>query len=292
MLHLTCFIITLYKKTMKTVIRFAMTGLFCLVSVSLLQAQVADSSVREVKLKGAVNFRDLGGYPTKDGKKIKWDRLYRSAALNALTEEDINRMKELKLAIVLDFRGPLEIQSAPDRVIAGAKNINLPAGSETVGDAKAMQAMLAAIKDESYMTSFYGTIAPFKDRYKPMFDQLLQLGKDSALLFHCTAGKDRTGIAAALLLYALGVDETLIFEDYLATNYYRSRENERAIAGMVQMYHLDEKVARNMMAAKKEYLEATFQSIRKAYGSVEHYLRDEMGLTEARTTALKQRFLE
>lgn len=96
---------------------------------------------------------------------------------------------------------------------------------------------------------YYTDLTPFKARYQPLFNQLLQTSSDSALLFHCTAGKDRTGIAAALILYALGVDEKKIMEDYTATNYYRRTENEIAIPALVKTYGVSETGAKKLMAA-------------------------------------------
>jgi protein-tyrosine phosphatase len=107
-------------------------------------------------------------------------------------------------------------------------------------------------------------------------------------LFHCTAGKDRTGIAAAIILYALGVDEETIFNDYEATNYYRRNENAKAIAQMTKYYGLDEKMATNMMGAKREYIQATFATIKAQYGTMDNYLEKVLGLTKAKIATLKK----
>jgi len=254
-------------------------------------AQVADSMKREVKLEGAINFRDIGGYPTKDGKHVKWGKIYRSAALNKLTDADLQKLQGLSLAYVADFRGPYEVKAAPDRLPAGATRISLPAGSENIGDSNYMKNMMKQMNRDSSLINFYSITIPFKDRYKPVFDELLALNKDSALLFHCTAGKDRTGIGAALILYALGVDEKTIMQDYLATNYYRAAENEKAIAGMVKGYGMNEATARNMMAAKETYLDATFGSIKSQYGSIDYYLEKEMGLDKKNLKKLRQLYL-
>lgn len=255
-------------------------------------AQIADSSRREIKLEGAVNFRDLGGYQTKEGKTVKWNKLYRSAALNQLTANDLNKLNQLSLQTVVDFRGPYEVKIAPDKIPATAKRVSLPAGSEKIGDSNYLKQMMLSMKNDSGLIRFYTDLAPFHDRYQPMFEALLGLNKDSSLLFHCSAGKDRTGIAAALILYALGADEKVIIEDYLATNYYRRNENAKAIQGMVKFYGLDEATATNMMAAKQSYIEATFNSIKKQYGTVDHFLEQELGLSQAKIALLKQKFLE
>jgi protein-tyrosine phosphatase len=255
-------------------------------------AQIADSGRREVKLQGAINFRDIGGYKTKDGRHVKWGKIYRSAALNRLTEADLQKLQGLSIEYIADFRGPNEVNAAPDRLPAGATRISLPAGSEHVGDSTYMKHMIQLMRSDSGLVGFYSVTTPFKERYKPVFDELLTLNKDSALLFHCTAGKDRTGIAAALVLYALGVDENTIIQDYLATNYYRAAENEKAISGMMKAYGLTENAARNMMGAKEAYLQATFTSIKNQYGSVDEYLQKEMGLDKKKLKKLRDLYVD
>lgn len=255
-------------------------------------SQINDSSRREIKLQGAVNFRDLGGYKVKDGRHIKWGKIYRSAALDHLTPEDLNKLQQLSFAYVIDFRGPYEVKAAPDRIPASATRISLPAGSENVGDSNYMKHMVQSMQNDSSILQFYGNLAPFHDRYQPLFAELLQVNKDSAVLFHCTAGKDRTGIAAALILYALGVDEKTIIEDYLATNYYRRNENVRAVKGMVKQYKIEETAAQNLMLAKENYLRATFTSIEKQYGTLDAYLEKVMGLSKSSRELLQNKYLE
>lgn len=254
-------------------------------------AQITDSTKREVKLQGAINFRDVGGYATKDGRHVKWGKIYRSAALNNLSDADLIKLQRLSIAFVDDFRGPFEVKQAPDKIPANATRIALPSGSEHIGDTNFSKNMMTGNRD-SLMLSFYSNTTSFANRYKPMFDELLQLNKDSALLFHCTAGKDRTGIAAALILYALGVKEEMIMQDYMATNYYRTAENEKAIKGMIKTYGMDEPGVRKMMAAKEEYLTATFVSIKRQYGTIDKYLQSAMGLDKEKILQLRALYVD
>lgn len=251
-------------------------------------AQIADSSIREIKLQGAVNFRDIGGYSTKDGKKVKMGLIYRSAALNTLTDKDVETIQNLGIKYDFDFRGPYEVKTAPDKIPSMTTRLSLPAGSETIGDSNYMKNMSKLIKSDSFLISFYTNLSSFKNRYTPLFDSLLSNKTQSPFLFHCTAGKDRTGIAAALILYALGVDEQTIYNDYEATNYYRRNENAKTITQMTKYYGLDEKTATNLMGAKKEYIAATFAKIRAQYGTMELYLEKVLGLTKAKIATLKK----
>jgi protein-tyrosine phosphatase len=266
---------------------------FSMIIIALIShAQIADSSTREVKLQGAVNFRDLGGYATKSGKKVKMNVLFRSAALNSLTDADLTKIEGLHIKYDFDFRGPYEVKTAPDKIPTGTTRISLPAGSENIGDSNYLKNMGKYLKSDSFMMSFYTILTPFKDRYTPLFDSLISNKNTSPMLFHCTAGKDRTGIAAALILYALGVDEQIIFDDYEATNYYRRNENAKTIAQMTKYYGLDEKTASNLMGAKKDYIAATFATIRSKYGSLDVYLDKELGLTKKKINQLRTMYTQ
>jgi protein-tyrosine phosphatase len=253
-------------------------------------AQIQDSTKRVVPVKGAVNFRDLGGYSTADGHQVKWNKVYRSAAINKLTDADMQIVAGRHIYNVVDFRGTEESKKAMDRLLPNTKYTLCPAGSENVGDWMKIAPSLTS--GDSLMTSFYTNTEYFGDRYKPFFNELLQLPDTAALLFHCTAGKDRTGMGAALLLYALGVPKATIMQDYLATNTYRAAENEQAAKAMVAYMHVKERVANDMMAAKQAYLEATFEAIEKRYGSVNKFLTSELGLDKAKIKTLKAKYLE
>lgn len=257
-------------------------------------AQIADSSQRQVKLQGAVNFRDLGGYATADGRHIRWDRVFRSADISKLSDSDLVVLKNRHIASVVDLRGVQESKQAPDRLNPGTDYILCPAGSDnSLGDwMKALATIKTESAGDSMMRVFYTKTEFLTDRYRPFFSRLLALPDGQALLFHCTAGKDRTGIGAALLLYALGVPYETILNDYTATNYYRSAENEKMIHSMVQGMHINESVARELLGAKREYLEANFDAIKQQYGSVDNFLRGPVGLDEAKLKTLRDKFLE
>lgn len=263
--------------------------MFCLAGMSSI-AQVADSSKRYVRLDGTVNCRDIGGYTTKDGRHVRWGKIYRSDALSKLSARDLKKLEELAISVIADFRGPYEVKAAPDRLPVGATRISLPAGSEHIGDS-AHKSIFNQMTADSSLTGFYSNTKPFGERYKPVFDALLKLNKDSALLFHCTAGKDRTGIVAALILYALGVDGDTIMLDYLATNEYRRAENAKLIPAIAKGYGISERVATNMMAASEEYLLAAYNALLQQYGSVDTFLEKEMGLDKEKLEKLKALYL-
>jgi protein-tyrosine phosphatase len=255
-------------------------------------AQVADSVKRHVILQGAANFRYLGGYETKDGHHVKWNEIYRSADISKLTNADLAVLKDRKITYDVDLRGRQESAQAPDKLNPGTDYILCPAGSNNVGSMMKSMATIKGKGGDSLIMAFYSRIDSLADRYKPFFNKLLDLPANQGLVFHCTAGKDRTGIAAALLLYSLGVPYDTIIADYEATNYYRNAENVKAMAQMGKYMHVDKDVAKSMMAAKKEYLDATFTEITKQYGSVDNYLKTQIGLDDQKIALLKKKFLE
>jgi protein-tyrosine phosphatase len=249
------------------------------------------ASSREIVLEGAANFRDLGGYATKDGRQMRWGKIYRSADISKLTDNDVRILSELNIKMVCDLRGEKEAELAPDRLPAGAERMLLSAGSENIGgQASFMKYMKTPASADSMIRSVYTRTDHLGKKYKPVFDQLFILENDKALLFHCTAGKDRTGVGAALILYSLGVSDSVIYKDYELTNEYRKQVNEQFVK-MLAAQGLPEASGRSMMAANPEYLKAAFDAIKKQYGSVDSFLDKEIGLTADRKKELAKKLL-
>jgi protein-tyrosine phosphatase len=241
---------------------------------------------RAVVMEGSSNFRDLGGYPAA-GKTVKWGHIYRSADISKLTDADLKTMTDRHIAVDCDLRGPDEVAKKPDRLPTGVTYVNLPAGSENVR----VDANYATMNRDSMMIATYGRTDHLKAKYKPMFDQLLALNNDQAMLFHCTAGKDRTGIGAALVLSALGVDKTTVLKDYAATDVYWKQGREQ-VARMMAQGGTDAAQMAKMLAANPAYLENTFQAINLKYGSMDNFLKTEMELTPEELATLRTKFLQ
>jgi protein-tyrosine phosphatase len=265
---------------------------FALPALAQTPDTVVFSPKRAVKLEGTSNFRDLGGYPAAGGKHVKWGHIYRSADISKLTDSDLLALQSRHVALVCDLRGPQEVAQAPDRLPTGAKRIELPAGSEKIDPRLLMGGK--NINRDSLMRAVYTNTSFFQAKYKPMFDELLALPGNEAMLFHCTAGKDRTGIGAALVLSALGVDRQTILKDYAATDVYWQVGREQSLQRMTQAGMSADAVAavRPLMAANPAYLAGTFAAIDKQYGSVDKYLATEMGLTPQKRAALRAKYLQ
>jgi protein-tyrosine phosphatase len=185
---------------------------------------LTERPARQVSLSGASNFRDLGGYRGLDGRRLQWGKLYRSAHLAHLTQQDLEQLQKLGIHRSADFRGEGESAHLSydwPRIERHA----LVVEPTVVQRAQSMMEQGRNLSSRDTEELMHDTYRSFVNVYGNRFAQflaLLQLS-DAPLVFHCTAGKDRTGWAAALLLTALGVDEEQIMEDYLLTNQYFRR---------------------------------------------------------------------
>lgn len=239
-----------------------------------------------VPLEGATNLRDLGGYQTADGRRVARGHIYRSAALHTLTDADLATLLRLGVRVVCDFRGEAEQEMAPSRLPDTAKHHSL-AIQPTIGaslrdlaeNAEATGAHASAVLQAAYATY----PLDWAHQYRAMFDLLL--AEETPLLFHCTAGKDRTGVAAALILSALGVDRDVIREDYMATN--RIWQPDASLAD-----HLTPAARKAMLSADLAYLDTAFAAIEAAYPSMDAYLEDRLGLSAEKRDQLRGRLLE
>lgn len=245
-------------------------------------------TLRHRPLEGTTNFRDLGGYGTAAGRALRWGVLFRSSSLAQLTERDLDHLAGLGLRTICDFRGDDERAEAPSRLPAASppRVVHLGIRPKVSGP---LQEILrtgetGGIDVRDLVIAAYRAYARDHVRqYRGLFEELSDPG-NYPLLFHCAAGKDRTGFAAAIVLSALGVPRDTVFEDYVLTNqYWRST---RLLPPTV-----DPAVRQALLTADPAYLEAAFLGIDEAFGSFAHYLRDGLGVTPAIQAKLERNLL-
>ena len=238
---------------------------------------------RHLPITGAYNFRAMGGFENKEGKHIKWGKVFRSDDLHSLTDADLTYLNSIPLRSIVDFRSPAEIKEAPDKLppLATEYTLSITPGNlnaDAVNDlAKMPAAEIVGFMED--MNRAFSTDSTIIKQYKTYFE-LLQDETKTPLLFHCTAGKDRTGMAAALFLYALGVDEEVIMNDYMASNIYLGDKFAAYTQKYPQLIPLFE--------VKKEYLQAGIDQIKKDHTSVENYLEHVLQVDLAK---MKQLYL-
>ncbi|MFJ2159187.1 tyrosine-protein phosphatase [Streptomyces sp. NPDC087856] len=242
---------------------------------------------RLVKLDGAVNFRDAGGYRTADGHWVKMGEIYRSDALDKLTAADLAKLKRLGIRVDYDLRTASERTAAPDRVPAGARYVvaDVLAGSSTMTsmpttEAAAVQMM---VDGEKFMVSGDTARAAYGTVFAGVADPSRR-----ALLYHCTAGKDRTGWSSAALLTALGVPRATVMADYLASNTYRAAANAATLAAMPPA---QAKVYKPLLDVRAEYLNSGFQEVSTEYGSFNSYVSEGLGIDAKEFRQIKKDLL-
>ncbi len=240
---------------------------------------------RLIKLDGTVNFRDAGGYRTAHGHWVKMGEIYRSDALDKLTAADLAKLRRLGIRVDYDLRMSSERAAAPDRVPAGTSYVvaDVLAGSDTFVTMPKTEAEAVAmmVDGEKFMVS--GESA--KAAYGTVFEDLVQ---GDGVLFHCTAGKDRTGWANAALLTALGVPRETVMSDYLASNDYRAAANAAALAHMTPE---QAKVYKPLLDVRAEYLNSGFAEVSSEYGSFRAYEKEGLGLSRGELAELKRELL-
>ena len=252
-------------------------------------AQLADSSKRLLPVQGGLNFRDIGGYKTTDGREVVWGKIYRSAAISKLTDADVKLMDSRHIRTVVDFRGNAEAAAAPDRLVEGTDYVLSPWGSDSLPDSKKM---VEYLKKGDFLTGFYGEqgVKYFGDRYRPLFVKLLTVDGDEAVMYHCTGGRDRTGMATALILYVLGVPEEKIEEDFVASNVYLKPMMGQNTVALAAASGMSEAEIRKAMELRPELLDIFFGSIKTHYGSVENFFSKEMGIGPNEIAILKSKY--
>ncbi|MDD6864882.1 MAG: tyrosine-protein phosphatase [Lactobacillus sp.] len=256
---------------------------------------------RQLPINGGYNYRDLGGYQTIDGHTVKWRRLLRSGSLHHLTSQDLQYLSDLKVAKDIDLRSPHETQKEPDQVPASAEYIANPIFPT---DETQSSRPIPSFSDElavdptrgrQHMRTVYHEMITEpgpQQAYRDFFQQLLSAPDDRPILFHCTAGKDRTGIGAYLLLNALKVHPDVIIKDYLLTNEL-VKDVQQDIKQKLTAGHFSSNYIQNsldMASVKQEYLQTAQDAIQKISGSVERYLKEVMQLSDSDLQVLRHKY--
>ncbi|MFE1379725.1 tyrosine-protein phosphatase [Streptomyces sp. NPDC058740] len=252
----------------------------------------AANAIRQIPLQGAVNVRDLGGYLTYDGARVRRGLVYRGDHLAKLTEADLATVAGLGLGRVVDFRIPLEVQyDGTDRLPAGLAAVSRPVTDNglygqllaAIGsrDPVRQEEMLGNGRAAAFMTEVYRTFvtsAANRERFGATLRDLADPGAGPQL-YHCTSGKDRTGWQSWLLLNLVGVPESSATEDYLASNTFRAAYDARVREGLKQaglMRNPDLIIP--LQEVRREYLDAALTELRAAYGSLYRYATTGLGL--------------
>ncbi|GAA0495701.1 tyrosine-protein phosphatase [Streptomyces olivaceiscleroticus] len=265
----------------------------------------APDTVHRVALRGAVNVRDLGGYRTRDGHHVRYGRVFRADGLGKLTPADGAKLTGLGLRTVVDLRVPAEIaRDGADRLPRGLEPVSRPVPdrrlndttNEALGskDPDTQRKLLGGGRAERLMRATYRSFVTDAQSRRQFAATLRDLadGRGAPLLFHCTAGKDRTGWLSYVLLRAVGVPEATATRDYLLSNDLRAAADRRTRAGLKESGRMREPdLLTPLLAVREDYLQAAVDRARQDYGGLDGYLTEGLGLDSRTLARLRSRLV-
>ena len=250
---------------------------------------------REVLFDGTANFRDIGGYRTKDGRYTVWGKVYRGGELNNLTDADLKRLTDMGLQVSCDLRTVEEVEEAPDRLPEGVVYVGLPVHMKERRSKQVRTMLKYRSQMDDFMIDAYTRVGI--DNNPTVFGGVMKRianGENLPLVVHCTAGKDRTGTAIALLLDVLGVPDETILADYALSNaHFEMFQNigKRAITPF-KRFGVTVETVQPFFTANPNVMAATLAHVRANYGSAEQYLITRGGVTPAEIEQVRALMLE
>ena len=250
---------------------------------------------RKLSMDGSYNTRELGGYKTTDGKSVKWGVLFRSDKLSDISLEDQKYLKNLGIQRIVDFRSKAEKTEDPDKIPEGVAYIEMPIEVDGAMRTK-IEAILKGEINRNVKDFLIEANEEFIKNYSHIYSKFLKdLAKEQKpTMFHCTAGKDRAGFAAAITLIAIGVSKEDAINDYMKTNEYTAKRIDEMISKieLMSLYQTDGELLRPLLGVEREYLEAAFKAAENEYGSIENYIRSGLNISEKEIQQLRSFLLE
>ena len=280
------------------------TGVVLLLGATLGPAALAADPARGgqlaevLPLQGGVNFRDLGGYQTIDGRRVRSGVLYRSGSMAGLTAADYDYLQRLNISVIADLRSTDERLREPTRWPEGSaapRRLERDYSLDFTAVTTVLRGTPTADAARAAFAGFYRDLPhQFASQYREMFEELLE--GNSPLAFNCSAGKDRTGVAAALILTALGVPRAAIVDDYLLSNRFYKPKPASADAAddpNARLFaRLPADVVQVFMGVEQGFLESAFAGMESDFGSVDAYLESAVGVDAADRKKLRDLYTE
>jgi protein-tyrosine phosphatase len=236
---------------------------------------------RYIRLEGSLNLRDLGGYAGADQRAIRAGCVFRSDELHALTDADIEVVGTLGIRVLFDLRNADERAARPNR-LPGDIEVLERATPSTTGATMTTEEQITRnvlpVRDDDFFTTVYLELF---DRLGPELRTILERAVDAParpLLFHCAAGKDRTGIAAAVLLGVLGVPDEVILDDYELTSTYFTPRKLDALAAVLAEHNVPDERIRPLLEARRPVLAGALRHVHEQWGGFEGYAHDHLGV--------------
>ena len=256
---------------------------------------------RLLNFEGVSNFRDLGGYRTEDGKTVKWGKLYRAANFAETSRADQQVLERIQLHALIDFRSTAEKQEEPNQLPEnpGYQIVEIP--TMDGGDTSVSETIMARFESGDFSdfdpdTFMVEANRQFATTFTPQFREFIgvvQQAGGEPVVWHCSAGKDRTGFAAAILLRILGVPADVVMQDYMLSHDYAlaARQKELTLVRVLKGQEAAEKL-QVLLGVEEPWLQAAFDTIDQQYGSFDNYVAQALGLNEADIATLQTMLLE
>jgi len=253
---------------------------------------------RGLHLATAPNFRDVGGYRTADGQWVKPGLIFRSDQLNRLSDRDLAAIDALGPSLVVDLRTQSERDREPDRIPPRGRALVLDVAADASGtlggDMRQAQAAIASGRGAEMLVSAnrdFVTLPSARAAYTALLRRLIDGGQEP-VIYHCTAGKDRTGWATAVILTLLGVPRETVMEDYLRSNAYLQAKNDATMKALAASgAGINPAFLEPVLTVRPEYLQSAFDEVDRKYGSMEAYARDGLGLSALDIAMLRRKYL-
>lgn len=242
-----------------------------------------DHLPRKLDFEGAHNFRDMGGYPLADGRRVRDGRLFRSDHLGRLTDPDQALLDEIGLRTVVDLRRQEERAEIMDRIDSpDVDQVWLPVAAEAADVVTLRRSLERGEMGPDEAVEFLRVAnRQFVEIFSHVFRDFLHLlldGHRYPVVFHCSAGKDRAGFAAAMTLFALGADEETVMHDYLATNHITANYVDGLVEGIMEMpvpgMELSGEALRKLMQVERDYLGCALDLMHARHGGVDGFLAE------------------
>ena len=250
---------------------------------------------RLLPMDGAFNTRELGGYKTTDGKSVKWGVLFRSDKLSDISENDQKYLQSLGIKRIVDFRSEAEKTEDPNIIPEGINYIETPINVDGAMRSK-IEAVLKGETNKEIKSFLVDANKEFITNYTSVYEDFLRglIDEDGPTLFHCTAGKDRAGFAAAITLTALGVSKEDVIEDYMKTNIFTKDKIDEMIdkIKLMSLYQADAEILRPLIGVERIYIETAFKTAEEKYGSLENFIREGLNISDEEIQILRNKFVE
>ena len=255
---------------------------------------------KTVLIKNGINIRDLGGLPAENGKILKYKKVLRSGKLENISNIEFKYLiDKYNLSLIVDLRTKKEISNHPDSKCLDIKYLNIPVSKVDMSHSETGLSRTEALKRTGYgkqqMLYMYRNLITSKysqKKYHDFFENILSVGKQKSVLFHCTAGKDRTGLASIYLLNALGIKKEAIKQDYLDSNKFL----KDYLAMKFRQIPISSRIVReNLMSlwsVNTDYYDFILKTINDFAGNIDNYLSSVLGLNFEIKSYLRERFLQ